>query len=102
MVQIVKQFDAVSRTAINLSGVPAADVRRGDVIVEQGHWVHTNVIDVEIQLADKSGIRNGKGFSAHIGSARRDVSLRPVGGERHASRNWFSHEIRRIAPFAPR
>ena len=93
--------DAVSRTAINLSGVPAADVRRGDVIVEQGHWVHTSVIDVEIQLADKSSIRNGKGFSAHIGSARRDVSLRPVGGERHASRNWFRMRYEESLPLRP-
>ena len=96
-----ENVDAVSRVAINLSGVSASEIRRGDAIVERDCWAHPKVVDVEIQLVDGSSIRNGKGFSAHIGSARREVSLRPVGGDRHVNRNWYRMRFEEPLPLRP-
>ena len=96
-----EQVDAVSRTAINLSGLPVTDVQRGDVLVASGRWAHTNVVDVELQLFDDTNVRNGKGFSVHIGSARRDVSLRPVGGNQHATKNWYRVRFAESLPLRP-
>lgn len=93
--------DAGSRVAINLSGVSASEIRRGDAIVEPDCWVYAKVVDVEIQLVEGPSIRNGKGFSADIGSARRDVSLRPVGGDRHVNQNWYRMRFEESLPLRP-
>lgn len=92
---------AASRAAINVSGLSAADVQRGDVVVEPNRWTHTNVVDVEIQLVDGASIRNGKGFSGHIGSARRDISLRPVGGDNSSGRHWYRMRFTDALPLCP-
>ena len=92
---------AVRRTAINLSGVSATDLGRGDVIVAGARWIHTDVVDVHVELLEGATIRNGKGFSAHIGSARRDITLRPVGGPDGAQRGWFRMRFPNALPLAP-
>ncbi|MAN34197.1 MAG: selenocysteine-specific translation elongation factor, partial [Acidimicrobiaceae bacterium] len=93
---------AVRRTAINLSGVSATDLGRGDVIVAGARWIHTNVVDVQVEFLEGATMRNGKGFSAHIGSARRDVTFRPVGGPDSAQRGWFRMRFPNALPLAPR
>lgn len=93
---------AVRRTAINLSGVSATDLGRGDVIVAGARWIHTDVVDVQVEFLEGATMRNGKGFSAHIGSARRDVTFRPVGGPDSAQRGWFRMRFPNALPLAPR
>ena len=93
---------AVRRTAINLSGVSATDLGRGDVIVAGARWIHTSVVDVQVEFLEGATMRNGKGFSAHIGSARRDVTFRPVGGPDSAQRGWFRMRFPNALPLAPR
>ncbi|NBS29679.1 MAG: selenocysteine-specific translation elongation factor [Actinobacteria bacterium] len=95
------QVAAVSRIAVNLSGLSTAELERGDALVEGGAWAKTSVVDVVVELADGASIRNGKGFSAHIGSARRDVSLRPVGGAENAHRNWYRMRFTNPLPLRP-
>ncbi|HBU76160.1 MAG TPA: selenocysteine-specific translation elongation factor [Acidimicrobiaceae bacterium] len=96
------QIAAVRRTAVNLSGVSTTDLGRGDVIIAAARWAHTDVVDVQVELLEGVTIRNGKGFSAHIGSARRDVTLRPVGGTEGAERGWFRMRFPDTLPLAPR
>ena len=93
---------AVRRTAINLSGVSATDLGRGDVIVAGARWIHTDVVDVQVEFLEGATMRNGKGFSAYIGSARRDVTFRPVGGLDSAQRGWFRMRFPNALPLAPR
>ena len=93
---------AVRRTAINLSGVSATDLGRGDVIVAGARWIHTDVVDVQVEFLEGATMRNGKGFSAYIGSARRDVTFRPVGGPDSAQRGWFRMRFPNALPLAPR
>ncbi len=93
---------AVRRTAINLSGVSATDLGRGDVIVAGERWIHTSVVDVQVEFLEGATMRNGKGFSAHIGSARRDVTFRPVGGPDSSQRGWFRMRFPNALPLAPR
>jgi selenocysteine-specific elongation factor len=96
------QIAAVRRTAANLSGVSTTDLGRGDVIVQAARWAHTDVVDVQVELLEGATIRNGKSFSAHIGSARRNVTLRPVGGPDGAQRGWFRMRFPNALPLAPR
>ena len=96
-----EQVAAVSRIAVNVSGLSTTELERGDALVEEGEWRNTTAVDVVLDLLEGSSIRNGKGFSAHIGSARRDVNLRPVGGADNAHRNWYRMRFDDPLPLRP-
>ncbi len=97
----ITTVEAVSRTAINLSGLSANEIRRGDVLIDHGGWAQTEVADVSVELVDGASIGNGKGFSAHLGSARRDVTLRPVGGSHGLVYGWFRMRFSNAMPLIP-
>ena len=68
----------VTRAAVNLRGVDAAQIARGDVLVTPGAWFPTNVIDVAgtpgVEFTDLA-----QEFSVHIGTATVYVHCRPLG-----------------------
>lgn len=75
----VEQADAVSRVALNLRGVSAADLRRGDALVTGGAWAITDTVDVRLR-ADAP--RNGAAsLVLHVGSAAVPAHLRFLGDD---------------------
>jgi selenocysteine-specific elongation factor len=63
---------AVARVALNLRGVAAANVGRGDVLVEPGAWHWTSTVDVRIDQ-QPSRLANPV---VHVGTAALPVRLR--------------------------
>jgi selenocysteine-specific elongation factor len=62
---------AVARVALNLRGVAATDVSRGDVLVEPGAWHWTSAVDVRVDALDR--LANPV---LHVGTAALPVRLR--------------------------
>ncbi|GAB3861154.1 selenocysteine-specific translation elongation factor [Nocardioides maradonensis] len=76
----VDRLEPVSRAAVNLRGVAATEVRRGDALVTPGAWWTTTVVDVR-----RVG---GVGFedvpervTAHLGSAALSARVRPFSAD---------------------
>ncbi len=73
-----------SRCALNLSHLTTNDIRRGDVLVVNNSWHTTEVFDCSIEPAfstrllhdPRKPLRNGGGYTLHIGTARRAASVR--------------------------
>jgi selenocysteine-specific elongation factor len=61
----------VARVALNLRGVAATDVSRGDVLVEPGAWYWTSTVDVRVDALDR--LANPV---LHVGTAALPVRLR--------------------------
>jgi selenocysteine-specific elongation factor len=74
----------VARVALNLRGVKRADLRRGDALVGQDEWLP--VTSVDVRLVKPSG-RLPQHPVLHVGSASRQVHLRPL-GEQTARLTW--------------
>lgn len=72
------ELTPVTRAAVNLRGVDAADIARGDVLVTPGAWFHTEVIDVA-GTADVDFTNLAQEFSVHLGTATVYVHCRPLG-----------------------
>jgi selenocysteine-specific elongation factor len=73
--QPVDAVSAVARVALNLRGVAAADIGRGDVLLAPGHWHRTTTLDVRVNTeADL-----GAGLVLHMGTASFPVRIRPLG-----------------------
>lgn len=68
----------VTRAAVNLRGVTADEVTRGDVLVTPGAWFNTALIDVagtpDVDFTDLA-----QQFSVHIGTATAYAHCRPFG-----------------------
>ncbi len=71
----VDRIVAPARVALNLRGVAAADVRRGDVLVTPRSWHWTRQVDVRL---DHPGDVPAE-LVLHVGSAAVPVRLRPLG-----------------------
>lgn len=67
-----------TRCAINLARTSTMDIARGDALVVQGQWHHTTVVDVSYRPARGAQLplAHGHGWTMHVGTARRSVSVR--------------------------
>lgn len=67
-----------SRTALNLSGVEKADIRRGDVICKPGQVKATNRMDVSVRLISRAGvsIHHNDFVKLFVGTAVRNARIR--------------------------
>lgn len=72
------------RAALNLAGIGHRDVRRGDAVVQPGHWHHTSEVDASlVTLASLAKpVRSAGAYIAYIGSAEHPVRLRLLGAVR--------------------
>ena len=68
---------AVARVAVNLRGVAADDVTRGDVLLTPRRWHRTAVVDARLTVAaDRAA-----GLILHVGTAAVPVHVRPLGDD---------------------
>jgi len=70
----------VARVAVNLRGVPAGVAARGMALAEAGRWTLTRLLDVRLagRGADSEMTLPGE-MTLHIGSARTQARIRPLG-----------------------
>src|SRR5689334_22025400 len=68
----------VARVAVNLRGVPAGFATRGMALVEAGRWTLTRVLDVRLSAPDPEVMLPPE-MTLHIGSARTQARIRPLG-----------------------
>jgi len=71
------------RTAINLTGMDIAKIRRGDVITIPGMFRTTNLVDVHFQMLNDASkpIKHNDQLKLHIGSSEASVRVRILGVE---------------------
>ncbi|MCO8128074.1 selenocysteine-specific translation elongation factor [Acidimicrobiia bacterium EGI L10123] len=77
----VQQLEPGNRTALNLVGVSHGSVDRGDVLVRDGQWHHTDQLDASLTVLgrlDHAVSRRGA-YLAYIGSGEHPVQLRVLG-----------------------
>lgn len=67
----VNQAFAGQRVAINLSGIAKDEIKRGDVLVSNDHFIVTNTIDVSLRTSKnlRNGIKQRMPIKCHIGTA---------------------------------
>jgi selenocysteine-specific elongation factor len=70
--QSCERVPAVARVALNLRGLAATDVGRGDVLVEPGAWHWTSTVDIRVD-AELGRLANP---ILHVGTAALPVRLR--------------------------
>jgi len=68
----------VTRVAVNLRGVPAGFPARGMALVEAARWTLTRLLDVRLP-ALSPGMSLPPEMTLHIGSARTQARVRPLG-----------------------
>ncbi|KRF44334.1 translation elongation factor [Terrabacter sp. Soil811] len=69
---------AVARVAVNLRGVPAEEVRRGDLLLAPGAWPTTAQLDV--RLTGEVPDRLSAHLMVHVGTHAAEARVRPLGG----------------------
>ncbi|WP_375502256.1 SelB C-terminal domain-containing protein [uncultured Jatrophihabitans sp.] len=69
---------AVARVAVNLRGVPDADVGRGDLLLTPGAWHLTDTFDADLESRVTAALPGE--LVLHVGTAAVPVRLRPLGG----------------------
>ena len=72
-----------SRVALNLSGLSATDMQRGDALVRPGQWRQTEVFDASLTVLDSLGydVSRRGAYVAYIGSGEFPVKLRVLGSD---------------------
>ena len=71
-----------TRCALNLTNINTDDIHRGDVLVVKDSWFYTEAFDGTVEMAFSTQglatqpLRNGGGYTLHIGTARRAASIR--------------------------
>lgn len=68
--------DSVARVAVNLRGLGAEEVRRGDVLLAAGRWHMTSVVDVALDPATAREAPTQ--VMAHVGTLAVETRLRPL------------------------
>ena len=77
----VQRLEPGTRTALNLVGVSHGAVARGDVLVRDGQWHHTDQLDASLTVLarlDHAVSRRGA-YLAYFGSGEHPVQLRVLG-----------------------
>jgi selenocysteine-specific elongation factor len=69
------RVDAVARVALNLRGLPRADIGRGDALLTPRSWHLTSAIDVRVDNAARLPAE----LMLHVGTAAVPVRVRPLG-----------------------
>ena len=75
------RIEAGNRAAVNLTGVSHHDLGRGHVLVREGAWHHTRIVDAELSVLaslDHPVSRRGA-YVAYVGSAELPVRVRVLG-----------------------
>jgi selenocysteine-specific elongation factor len=75
----VSSVDAVGRVAVNLRGLGAQDVGRGDALLTPGAWLTTDVLDV--RLSGRPARELPGELLLHVGTAAVTARVRPLGGQ---------------------
>jgi selenocysteine-specific elongation factor len=75
LMQRVDEVHGVARVALNLRGVKASEVRRGDALTAPGEWMDVGVMDVRLSHSDRVPTQ----LVLHMGSAAVPVRVRPLG-----------------------
>ena len=73
----VTSVTGVARVAVNLRGIPAGFPARGMALIEAGRWTLTKLVDV--RLSQPPEVRLPPEMTLHIGSARTQARVRPLG-----------------------
>ena len=73
----VTSATGVTRVAVNLRGIPAGVPARGMALIEVGRWTLTRLLDVRLSLPPKMTLPPE--MTLHIGSARTQARIRPLG-----------------------
>jgi selenocysteine-specific elongation factor len=69
---------AVARVAVNLRGIAAEQVRRGDLLLTTGAWPTTTQLDV--RLGEELPNRPPLHVMVHVGTVAVEARVRPLGG----------------------
>lgn len=72
-----EKVHAVARVAVNLRGIPADEVHRGDALVTPGRWLSTDVVDVRLRGTPARQLT--RQLMLHVGAAAVAVRARPLG-----------------------
>ncbi|HLT11292.1 MAG TPA: selenocysteine-specific translation elongation factor, partial [Micromonosporaceae bacterium] len=75
----VEEAVAVARVAVNLRGVKASDLRRGDALLTPGRFRRSDVLDARVH-GDPAASLPPK-VMVHIGSAAVEARVRPLGAD---------------------
>jgi selenocysteine-specific elongation factor len=74
----VEEASALSRVAVNLRGVKAADLHRGDALTAPGGWADVASMDVRVTADPRDLPRQ---LLLHLGSAAVVAHVRPLGAD---------------------
>lgn len=87
-----------SRTAVNISGVDAASIRRGDVVTHPGHYQSTRRLDGRFRLLGdaSTSVAHGDEVKFFVGASEAVAMLRLLGTEELApgQEGWIQLELR--------
>jgi len=86
-----------SRTAVNLSGVEAGQIRRGDVLAHPGRYQPTGRLDVHFRLlAEASPLQHHTEVKLFLGAAETIANIRLLGKEvlQPGETGWLQLELR--------
>jgi selenocysteine-specific elongation factor len=75
--QAADEVRATARVAVNLRGLAASDVRRGDALLTPGAWHVTASLDARLDRVDG---RAPQRLMLHVGTLASEVRLRPLAG----------------------
>jgi selenocysteine-specific elongation factor len=74
------QVSGVARVALNLRGIAANEVARGDVLLGAGRWHTTRILDVRLNLALSVEHLPARAV-LHVGTLAVPVHVRPLGSD---------------------
>ncbi|MEM7276020.1 MAG: selenocysteine-specific translation elongation factor [Actinomycetota bacterium] len=76
--------DAGNRVAVNVTGIGHGDIGRGDVLIDDGAWHRTAMLDAELTVLDSLAhpVTRRGAYAAYIGSGEFPARLRVLGADR--------------------
>ena len=89
---------AGSRTAVNISGIPTDQIRRGEVLTHPGQYQSTRRVDARFRLLKdaSSSLKHSSEVKVFIGTSETIANLRLLGAEELApsDEGWIQLELR--------
>ncbi|MFH1184457.1 MAG: selenocysteine-specific translation elongation factor [Chloroflexota bacterium] len=86
-----------SRTSVNISGIPAEQLRRGDVLIHPGQYEATRRLDARLRLlaAASTHIMHNREVKVFIGTSESMATLRLLGTDelRPGQEGWIQLEL---------